>query len=221
MDAGRGDLRALMSGVTSGNLTGTAPASTVFLLQEAVEADVRAVAGTRWTVFLAPIWRDGLQVRGNAIVADLPIEAPRVMPLPRERQPRAVALGSVTVGGESLFVASAHLENRVSWWQGGVLSDTARGRQAEALLQVLPLDQPGILGGDFNTWLGPNEPAWRALARRFPDTAEWPRAPTFADRLILDHILVDLPDGWRSVRRVLPDRYGSDHHPVLAVIFGS
>jgi endonuclease/exonuclease/phosphatase family metal-dependent hydrolase len=221
IDAGRGDLRALMSGITSGRLTGGRPGSIVFLLQEVAEADVRGIAGPPWTMFLAPVRRDGAQVRGNAILADLSIEGPRVMPLPRERQPRAVALGSVTVGGHSLFVASAHFENRVSWWRGGLLSDTARGRQAEALLQVLPSDRPGILGGDFNTWLGPNEPAWRALARRFPETSDWPRAPTFGDRLVLDHILVDLPDGWRYVRRVLPDRYGSDHHPVLALVFAS
>lgn len=221
MDAGRGDLRALMSAVTSGDLSGATPMATVFLLQEAVEADLRATAEPPWRVFLVPVRRDEGQVLGNAILADRPIVNPRVVPLPRERQPRAVALGSLQVGGHSLFVASAHFENRVSWWRGGLLSDTARGRQAEALLQVLPPDQPGILGGDFNTWLGPNEPAWRALARRFADTADWPRAPTFGNRLILDHILIDLPDGWRTARRVLPDRYGSDHHPVIALLFGS
>jgi endonuclease/exonuclease/phosphatase (EEP) superfamily protein YafD len=27
-----------------------------------------------------------------------------------------------------------------------------------------------------------------------------------------------LPDGWTVDRRVLPDDYGSDHHPMLAVL---
>ncbi len=53
-----------------------------------------------------------------------------------------------------------------------------------------------MVGGDFNTMLGPDEPAWGALLARFPDTPDKPE-PTFRDRLVLDHLFFDVPDGWR------------------------
>jgi endonuclease/exonuclease/phosphatase (EEP) superfamily protein YafD len=72
----------------------------------------------------------------------------------------------------------------------------------------------------MNTMLGPAEPAWQVLSKRFPDTpADRPR-PTFRDRLVLDHLFFDLPDGWTVTRRVVPERYGSDHHPVIGVVTG-
>jgi hypothetical protein len=43
--------------------------------------------------------------------------------------------------------------------------------------------------------------------------------PTFRDRLVLDHLFFDLPDGWRAERRVVADRYRSDHHPVLGLLY--
>ena len=110
------------------------------------------------------------------------------------------------------------MENRVSWLKGGLLSDTARGRQAEALLRALPPDEPGIVGGDLNTWLGVHEPAWQVFRRRFPDTPAELLEPTFRDRLVLDHLFFDVPAGWQVTRRVLHDRYGSDHHPVIGVL---
>ena len=119
------------------------------------------------------------------------------------------------VGSESLFVVSTHLENRLGWLRG-LFGDRARGRQADALLQALPQGH-GIVGGDFNTMLGRNEPAWRAMLGRFPDGPDRPE-PTFRDRLVLDHLFFDLPDGWVVMRRVIRDQYGSDHHPVLAEI---
>jgi endonuclease/exonuclease/phosphatase family metal-dependent hydrolase len=115
-------------------------------------------------------------------------------------------------------VVSTHFENRLSWLRGGIFGDRARGRQAEALLRALP-DGPGILGGDINTLLGPAEPAWRLLAMRFPDTPTHDADPTFRERLTLDHVFFDLPDGWTSSRRVIEDRYRSDHHPVLGMVF--
>jgi endonuclease/exonuclease/phosphatase family metal-dependent hydrolase len=110
-----------------------------------------------------------------------------------------------------------HLENRLAWWRL-LLSDTARGKQAAALLRDLPQEGAGILGGDLNTWLGPREPAWQLMLRRFPDTPRDRPQPTFHDRLVLDHLFFDLPDGWTAARRVLKDAYGSDHHPVVATV---
>lgn len=151
------------------------------------------------------------------MVASTTLRNVRTIALPRVRQPRSAMVADVDVGGRTLFVVNAHFENRVSWWRGGLLSDGARARQAEALLMELPAG-PGIAGGDLNTWLGPSEPAWRAFSRRFDDTPAERPVPTFRDRLTLDHLFFDLPDGWRAARWVLAERYGSDHHPVIGTI---
>jgi endonuclease/exonuclease/phosphatase (EEP) superfamily protein YafD len=35
---------------------------------------------------------------------------------------------------------------------------------------------------------------------------------------VLDHLFFDLPAGWTATRRVIKDAYGSDHHPVVAIV---
>jgi endonuclease/exonuclease/phosphatase family metal-dependent hydrolase len=198
------------------------PQRYVLLLQEAVSgfgvdaADMAAARGLH--AFVVPVHELDGRVRAVAIVSTEPLRARRAITLPRERQPRMAALARIALGGHELFVVSTHLENRVSWLRGGVFSDRARGRQVEALLSELP-DGPGLLGGDLNTLLGPAEPAWRLLAKRFPDTPDDASDPTFRERLVLDHVFFDLPDAWVARRRVLEDRYGSDHHPVLGLVF--
>jgi endonuclease/exonuclease/phosphatase (EEP) superfamily protein YafD len=222
LDAGRGDLPQLLADIASGRLTGTPPQDYVLLLQEAIEPDVTTIAGGRSLhAFLGPVRDNEGRAQGNAIVSTLPLTGTRVIPLPRERQPRAAAFATIVLRGHSLFVVSVHLENRVSLWRGGLISDTARGRQAQALLDALPANEPGIAGGDLNTWLGPQEPAWRLLAGRFGDSPPDPSGPTFHERLVLDHLFFDLPDGWSARRAVVRDRYGSNHHPVLGVINAS
>jgi endonuclease/exonuclease/phosphatase family metal-dependent hydrolase len=221
MDAGRGDLPRLARDLEAGHLTAGQPGDLVLLLQEAIEeqsAQLNAIVDARrWSMTFAPVWFDGRLTRGNAILSSRPLIDPTMIPLPRERQPRSAAAGSIEIAGESLFVVSAHLENRVTGWRA-LFSDTARGRQAEALVDALP-QGAGILGADLNTWLGRNEAAWQVLSRRFADTPDFMRTPTFRDRLVLDHLLLDLPDGWQGWIRVVPDRYGSDHHPVIGVVF--
>ena len=138
--------------------------------------------------------------------------------MPRERQRRVAVVGTVALAGEQLQVASAHLENRVSWWRGGLFSEGARHRQAEALIAALPPGPPTAVGGDFNAWLGRSEPAWRALAARFPDGPPPPAQPTFRKRLFLDELFFDLPPGWRVTRSIVDNRYGSDHHAVLGLL---
>lgn len=223
MHAGRGDLPRLVGDIQSGAITGTPPPAFVLMLQEAVEGgphDVTSFAAARGlSAFFVPVREDGGRIAGNALLSTLPLVNTRAIALPRERQPRAAAVAEIEVGGQRMFVASTHLENRVSWLRGGLLSDTARGRQAEALLRALPAADAGILGGDMNTWLGEREPAWRAFLERFDDTPRARAAQTFRDRLVLDHVFLDLPQGWRAATRVLRDTYGSDHHPVLAVVF--
>jgi endonuclease/exonuclease/phosphatase family metal-dependent hydrolase len=210
MHGGRGDLRRLVADLEAGRLTASTPRDYILLLQEFVDrAGVVRSTSRPLTLFASP-------VRGassNAIIATTRLEDARTVDLPRERQPRGAVAATVRIGGESLLVVSTHLENRLGWLRG-LFGDRARGRQAEALLRALPQGH-GIVGGDFNTMLGPDEPAWKALLARFPDTPDRPE-PTFRDRLVLDHLFFDLPDGWVVIRRVIQDQYGSDHHPVLA-----
>jgi len=218
--SGEGDLSRLVADLERGNLS-PRPRAYLLLLQETTSEELAAIAAPRgWSVSFAAVRGTDDHPRGNGIVSSVALTDRRVVPLPRVRQSRTAVTARIEIAGQPLFVASVHLENRVSWWRGGLLSDTGRQRQAEGLLHALPPNSPGILGGDLNTWLGPNEPAWRALADRFADTPRWPASPTFRNRLVLDHVLIDLPDGWRVTRQVLEDDYESDHHPVMATVFG-
>jgi endonuclease/exonuclease/phosphatase family metal-dependent hydrolase len=215
MHGGRGNLPRLIDDLEAGRLTGSPPRDYVLLLQEFVNREDSIVRSrTRpLTLFTSPV----RGAAGNAIVATFALEEPRTIDLPRERQPRAAVAATIQAGSETLFIVSTHLENRLGWLRG-LFGDRARGRQADALLNALPRGH-GIVGGDFNTMLGPDEPALRALLKRFPDTPGEPE-PTFRDRLVLDHLFFDLPDGWKVTRRVIRDQYGSDHHPVVGEIHG-
>ena len=220
MHADAGDLPRLLSDLSSGRLTGASGQDYLVLLQEAADERVRALTGRGrppLATFFAPVRRGPRRTTGNAMVSTRPLSDARVIDLPRERQPRAAAAALVEVGGERLFVVSAHLENRLGWLRG-LFGDRARRRQVDALLSALPRGAHGIVGGDMNTMLGPGEPALDALFERFGDTPRGDPQPTFGDRLRLDHLFFDLPAGWSVSQRVLDDRYGSDHHPVLAVI---
>lgn len=229
MHAGKGDLPALASDLSSGRLVGTPVRAYVLLLQEAIQGgtgttaadppiDVQDFARAHMLyAFYSPVRPTRAGVSGNALLATYPLIEPRTIDLPRVRQPRGAIVARVEIDGMSVFVLNAHLENRVSWLRGGLLSDRARGRQVDALLQVVPSSGPAIVGGDLNTWLGTSEPAWRRLAGRFPETRE-PTDPTFRDRLRLDHLFFDLPPGWRATQMVARSSYGSDHRPVVALV---
>jgi len=208
MHAGRGDLRQLRYDLASGILTGAVPADYVLLLQEAVEP----LDAGGLSQFFSPVRGRS----GNAIISTRPLLNPRAIQLQRERQPRGAIAATIRLDAASLFIVDVHMENRLAWWRA-LFSDSARGEQAAALLRELPQGD-GILGGDLNTWFGPNEPAWRVMLQRFPDTPRDRPQPTFHDRLVLDHLFFDLPAGWRVSRRVINKAYGSDHRPVVATV---
>ena len=222
LNAGRGDLPRLLDDLVDGRLTAAPPRHFVVLLQEAIAGtrnDARTIATRRRLAsFFGPVLRGPERTSGNAMLSSLPLESPIAIDLPEERQPRGAIAATIRVEGYPFLVVGTHLENRLGWRQG-LFGDRARGRQAEALLRALPPRGYGVLGGDMNTMLGATEPAWRMFLERFPDTPERP-APTFRERLVLDHLFFDLPPGWSATRHVLEDRYGSDHHPVLGLISG-
>ena len=229
LHAGHGDLRRFQYELASGTLTGSVPADYVILLQEDIEPSssdpgparehtARGIAELNGlSYFVAPVRGDAQRTTGNAIISTRPLLNPQVISLQEERQPRGAITATIRLDAASLFIVNVHMENRIAWWRA-LFSDTARGEQATALLRQLPASGDGILGGDLNTWLGPNEPAWRVMLKRFPDTPRQLPQPTFHDRLVLDHLFFDLPEGWSVTRRVSRDAYGSDHHPVIAAV---
>jgi endonuclease/exonuclease/phosphatase family metal-dependent hydrolase len=220
--AGVGNLPRLVDDLTHGRITGTPVKNYVILLQESIagnQYDVVDFARQRQLfAYFAPVRESDRGTSGNAIVTtEQPLEA-RTVVLPRIRRMRKAIVATFEIEGRPMFIANAHLENRLSWLVGGLFADKARGRQTQALLDVLP-PGPGVVGGDLNTILGPDEPALRMLNDRFGDTPAGGRVATFHNRLVLDHLFFDLPDGWVATRQVIAERYGSDHHPVLGLVF--
>jgi endonuclease/exonuclease/phosphatase family metal-dependent hydrolase len=185
----------------------------------------------RLAVFYAPSMRNGFvdvnrEDRGNAIVSTLRLERPSAIELPLERQRRVALAATVagrTLGGKSwrLRVVDVHLDTALALFSGGPFE--ARRRQAEALTSALAATRDDaaattIVAGDFNTW-GGRERALDLIARAFPNAPSLTE-PTWRGPLgmhaTLDHVFAAGP-GRVSVRR-LPDRFGSDHYPLIAVV---
>jgi endonuclease/exonuclease/phosphatase family metal-dependent hydrolase len=180
--------------------------------------------------------------RGNAVLASLPLGEARAIELPLVRQRRVAVRAAVHLGGgRTLVAASAHLEPRGragrDWLGVG-----GRARQAERLAAALgeaargeAARAPQLLGADLNLARGRREPAWAALeAAGFslglpPRVPLWPHTFHAMPRLVLDYLLVQDPDA-RAVAGVDvhrldedprdrgPTVFGSDHHPLLAVV---
>ena len=221
LHAGRANLAQFVDDLTGGRVTGEPVRRYVLLLQENIAGsrfDAVALARRRqlWSHF-APVRESGRGTSGNAILTTEAPLAVRTIELPRERRVRKATIATIALNDRPFFIVNTHLENRISWLKGGLFSEGARARQAEALLRALPAG-PGVAGGDFNTWLGEDEPAMRALLARFTDTPPGLSEPTFRDRLAIDHLFFDLPRGWEAVRRVVREKYGSDHHPVIGLV---
>jgi len=207
--------------------------------------DIAQLARNRGLSLLyAPSMRSGgpgdpPEDRGNAILSSLPLEAPRVMELPVERQRRVGVAATIRLRGGgsapiSLRLVSVHLENRAPWSRFWRIPGAARTAQARALVQALtpspvgagggdspalPLPTPLVLGGDLNSWWGEQrEEAVRLLRRHLPHPPTLEAVPTHHWELGLDrqsdYLLFRLPPGWTAWSRRLPDELGSDHWPV-------
>jgi endonuclease/exonuclease/phosphatase family metal-dependent hydrolase len=197
--------------------------------------DVRTIAARAGLhLFYAPAMRNSAadergprEDRGGAILSTIRLDELAVIELPFEHQ-RRVALAA-TVAGHTpagapwqLRVVDVQLDTALALTRGGPFA--ARRRQAEALLDALGREPPGtpaILGGDLNTWFGSREPAVALLRRAFPDTPRAPNVATWRGPLgahaALDHVFVR--GRFRSiVTRRLPDRFGSDHYPLLTIL---
>jgi len=188
----------------------------------------------RLAVLYAPSMRNGIvdlerEDRGNAIVSTLELADSVLIELPLEHQ-RRVAIASTVAGVTGagtpwrVRVVDVHFDTALALTHGGPFA--ARRRQADALIAALQATAAAgdagattIVAGDFNTW-GGRERALDALAAAFADRRDRGGEPTWFGPLgvhaTLDHMFVA---GTRriDIRRV-PDRFGSDHYPLLATV---
>ena len=191
--------------------------------------EVEAVASVLgMSAYYVPSMRNGSPLvsdedRGNAILSNLPLSDLTAFELPFERQ-RRVAVGATLTGryrnGDpwQLRVISAHLDNMSGpkrLWLG---SELGRVRQTRGLINQLNGERSIVVGGDFNTWFGFSDQAFRETARAFPATRVTDRRATFRGLLRLDHLFYRLPDGWMARFERADESYGSDHYPLIARI---
>jgi endonuclease/exonuclease/phosphatase family metal-dependent hydrolase len=136
-----------------------------------------------------------------------------------------VALAEVagqTSAGEAwtLALASVHFENRGP----GRPPDWVRGRaqQAQALIAELPESKLAVVGGDFNTLNGENEPAVRIVGARFANTATHPKNITYVSYVVvrsqLDYLFFQCAGSHRATYWRARSRYGSDHYPIMGFV---
>ncbi len=256
---GRGRLLEVVRRLRSGELGAPGDLPPVLLLQDALRRDdtvpqrsngfaardlvtrtrprqdvVEVARELAWNLRYVPSMRNGPDRtdRGNAILSPLPLGAATAVELPFVLQRRVAVSATVTIGGRTLRLMSAHLDPRgpVGYkWLGAA----GRALQTAHLLDGLE-DPTVVLGADLNLGRGRAERTWRLLAEAGFAPGVPPVLPTWRHtyhslpRLVIDYILVrDRAGVVRSaaVRRVDddpadrgPNVFGSDHHPLLARI---
>jgi endonuclease/exonuclease/phosphatase family metal-dependent hydrolase len=159
--------------------------------------------------------------RGNAILSTEPLSDFEAIELPFVRQRRvaiAATLSGRTARGVSwsMRVASVHLDNLASPRRLWIAATGTRVRQARGLLSAVGRHGALVIGGDFNTWFGFADPAYRTISGVVPDAAVGDTRPTFGSFLRLDHLFARLPGTWTIRARRVNERYGSDHHALVA-----
>jgi endonuclease/exonuclease/phosphatase family metal-dependent hydrolase len=221
---GGGDIEMLVRDLRSGRLTGGAAVSSfVLLLQETYRGPGRDIVTTTSALNLPAVYipsmhngREPKGDRGNAIVSTLPLSDVTAIELPLERQRRVAIAATINLSSIQVRVFDVHLSNAVAHhlW---VAAELGRLRQARALARAIPEGGPVVLGGDLNSWFGVHDAAYRELTRVLPASDRRQTAPTFGP-LRLDHLLLRLPREWTATVRRAPNRYGSDHYPLVAMI---
>jgi endonuclease/exonuclease/phosphatase family metal-dependent hydrolase len=229
--AGEADVTGMVAALRRGDLTdGREVRQFALLLQEAArDTSARDDAANIDTIAqqlqVDAVYVPGMQNgargrdRGVAILASSSFDEVTVVELPFERQRRvAVAVTLKCADGTPpVRLVSVHLDIGMMATRGG--GEVARRRQAEALRDALgPPPARAIVAGDFNTAWGDAEGLLDALEKTYPDAMEsgemsW-RGPMGLRRR-LDHMFVKA-DGVRVRVRVVSDRFGSDHHPLIA-----
>jgi endonuclease/exonuclease/phosphatase family metal-dependent hydrolase len=175
------------------------------------------------SLVFVPSMRNGSDIdedRGNAILSTEPLSDVAAVELPFERQRRVAIDAAVSGTGPdgapwTMRVTDVHLDNRAPARRLWLFASATRLRQARGLLLALGTTAPAVVGGDFNTWYGFDDPVFDELSAAFNTNAPHDRRPTFAGLLRLDHLFFRLPDGWQATTTRL-EKFGSDHHPLMA-----
>jgi endonuclease/exonuclease/phosphatase family metal-dependent hydrolase len=191
--------------------------------------EIKAVADTLgFGVFYVPSMRNGgtrisPEDRGNAILSNLPLNNPFAAELPFEHQ-RRVAVGATLSGVSAagtpwqVRFVSAHLLSTGGLRHAWIVTEAHRARQARALAALLEDELPTVLAGDFNTWFGFADQTYVETARAFPGTRVTDRRPTFRRLARLDHVFWRLPPAWPAEFHSVPNRFGSDHAPLVGSV---
>jgi endonuclease/exonuclease/phosphatase family metal-dependent hydrolase len=187
-----------------------------------------------------PSMRNGLHPsdRGNAVLATAALAGAEAIELPHVRQRRVAVAAHLAALPELAFV-SAHLDVGGQPRPAGASRNAVVGRfgggrahQALGLARRLEDRQATVLGADLNAPFGSRDPAVAGLLRKgFRPAARlgrWRHTFHGPVRLPLDHVLWRSPAGLIrevTVRRLdesARDRrarvFGSDHHPLLALV---
>jgi endonuclease/exonuclease/phosphatase family metal-dependent hydrolase len=190
-----------------------------------MKQDIEAIA-EKFHLSLAylPSMPNGLRTRedrGCAILSTLPLSNVMGIELPWVAQRRVAVMATVTAlrNGEPWFlrVMSVHLDNR-----------SGRTGQAAAVAAFLARPEssaglPTVIGGDLNTLYGIQDQAVTEFDRIAPLVHECGSQATFRFRywfgLRLDHLFTTLPLQDRAGCVVEPERFGSDHHPIVLRLF--
>ena len=214
-------------------------APTVAALQEVTSGHATTLRAAGWAVCLANDFARDDTIHHLALVSRRPLGPHRVLPVNADRMISPSIMGrwmrwtecldaltaAWDVGGTGIDVTCIHLSCAVS--------PTRRARERDTILSALPRDRPAIVMGDFNAfgrpWLsplaapvfgfGPGDLARHelrdlraaALAHGLTPVVDGATYPRFG--LQLDQVLVRGLDVDRV--QVLPERYGSDHRPIL------
>lgn len=231
-DASRPIVLLLQEAFRSGDDVPSSPVDALYagsLGRSQDEREVDAVArALGFSAYYVPSMRNGApgghdEDRGNAILANVPLDDLTAIELPFERQRRVAVAARVrgtTRDGRpwSLRLASVHLDNLAGASRAWIGGEFARVRQARGLREVFRGAEPTVLAGDFNTWFGFADRAYVETAREYPQTRVTDPRRTFRGLLRLDHVFYRLPESWTADVRRAESSVGSDHYPLITTI---
>lgn len=154
---------------------------------------------------------------GVAILSKYPLSEMNLVPLPEDAAPeaedRVLATANLTLpGGITIRFGSTHLD---------VQNAANRLQQVQAINSIAAREQlPFILAGDFNDL--PESEAIAELDKAFTRTCQSDCAPTIpvdVPTRAIDFITFSKASGFKVVsQQVIPERYASDHLPVVATL---